>query len=51
MGGGKVAAKINKLWPLPTDQNGDNISDKAKATLLSFKKAEAAKKLTNARRT
>lgn len=49
MGGGKVASKINKLWPLPTDTGGD-ISDKAKEVLRSFKVAEAAKKISNAGR-
>jgi hypothetical protein len=50
MGGSKVASKINKLWPLPTDTGGDNISEKAKEVLRSFKVAEAAKKISNVER-
>jgi len=50
MGGAKVASKINKLWPLPTDTDRGNISEKAFEVLRSFKVAEAAKKLSNAGR-
>lgn len=50
MGGSKVASKINKLWPLPTDEgSADNISERAKQVLRTFKVNEAAKKLSNAR--
>ena len=52
MGGQKIPGKINKLWPLPTDtDNVNNVGDKAKEVLLSFKRIEAAKKLSNAGRT
>ena len=51
MGGQKIPGKINKLWPLPTDMDNGSVSDKAKEVLMSFKRIEAAKKLSNAGRT
>ena len=51
MGGQKIPSKINKQWPLPTDRDNGSVSDKAKEVLMSFKRIEAAKKLSNAGRT
>ena len=48
MGGSKIPSKIDKLWPLPTDEDKKGIDEKAKNVLMSFKKIEAAKKMNNA---